>query len=640
MEEKEIEKFEEGFTWKTILGAFFAGFIMMPGAIYLGLVAGMGMGPAAQWVIIVLFTEIARRSFTTLKRQEIYVLFYIAGGLAGAGGPFSSLIFNQYLVQSPIAKSFGIQDKIPGWVTPPAGSEALIHRTFFHAAWIVPILILVITQILSRMNWIGLGYTLFRITSDIERLQFPMAPVAAQGATALAEVSQEKESWRWRVFSIGAIIGLIFGFFYVGIPGFTGAILSKPVQIIPIPFYDLTLATASVFPASIMGFNTDLAAILMGFVLPFPIVVAQFITSLIVQLVFNPFLYRAGYLYTWRPGMSTIPASIANELDFWMSVGIGGMFTVALIGLFGVIQTLIKSRKRNSNKIGTFVELPEGRGDFSLKIAIGIWLLSTLGYVIICHKLVPLFPVLFLIFYGFIWSPINSYIAARMYGLTGQAGVEIPYLKEGTFILSGYKGVDIWFAPIPLFNHGAVAQMFKEIELTRTKFTSIIKAEILMLPLVIICSFLFWSFFWKLSPIPSATYPYVQTYWPRDATYKCLWATALQEKNNWLFKAIKPKFVLFGGILAIGVYGILTLFKLPLIIYYGILNGFTTWPHTTIPMFIGGMLGRYYFKKIFKENWANYAPVLLAGYGCGMGLIGMVSIAFALIAKAVFYLPF
>jgi hypothetical protein len=182
--------------------------------------------------------------------------------------------------------------------------------------------------------------------------------------------------------------------------------------------------------------------------------------------------------------------------------------------------------------------------------------------------------------------------------------------------------------------------MFKEIELTKTKFTSIIKAEILMLPLVLICSFLFWSFFWKLSPIPSTTYPYVQTYWPRDATYRCLWATALQEKNNWFFKAIKPKFVLFGGVLAVGVYGILAIFKLPLIIYYGILNGFTSWPHATIPMFIGGILGRFYFRKIFKENWKNYAPVLLAGYGCGMGLIGMVSIAFALIAKAVFYLPF
>lgn len=640
-----VIEFEEGFTWKTVIGALFAGFIMMPGAIYLGLVAGMGMGAAAEWVTIVLFTEIARRSFTTLKKQEIYVLFYVAGGLSAmvgtalSGGPFASLVWNQYLIQSPMAASFGIQDKIPSWVTPGIGSSALIQRTFFHAAWVAPIVILLITQVLSRLNWIGLGYTLFRVSSDVERLTFPMAPVAAQGATALAEVSQEKESWRWRVFSIGAVIGLIFGFFYVAIPGFSGAVLPKPIQIIPIPFYDLSRATETIFPAALMGFNTDLGAILIGFVLPFPIVVAQFITSMIVQLGFNPFLYKLGILHTWMPGMQTIPTSIANDLDFWMSVGIGGMLTVALIGLFSVGQVLLKSRK-SETKRGTLKPI-SGRGDFSLKIAVGVWLLSALGYVILCHHLVPLFPVLFLIFYGLVWTPVNSYIAARMFGITGQAGVEIPYLREGTFILSGYKGVDIWFAPIPLFNHGAVAQKFREIELTRTKFTSIIKAELLMLPLVLLCSFIFWSFFWKLSSIPSATYPYAQTYWPRDATYRCLWATALQEKNNWLFKAIKFRYVTLGGALALGMYGLLAVFKLPLIIYYGILNGFTTWPHATIPMFGGAILGRYYLRRIFgKERWSNYAPVLLAGYGCGMGLIGMVAIAFALIAKAVFYLPF
>ena len=34
------------------------------------------------------------------------------------------------------------------------------------------------------------GYALFRMSSDIEKLPFPLAPVAAQGATALAESGQ------------------------------------------------------------------------------------------------------------------------------------------------------------------------------------------------------------------------------------------------------------------------------------------------------------------------------------------------------------------------------------------------------------------------------------------------------------------
>ena len=89
--------FRDGFTLRTVMGAFFVGFIMMPGAIYMGLIAGVSLGSAAEWVTIILFSELARRSFSSLTRQEIYVTYYIAGGLAGvvgvhgamlAGGPF------------------------------------------------------------------------------------------------------------------------------------------------------------------------------------------------------------------------------------------------------------------------------------------------------------------------------------------------------------------------------------------------------------------------------------------------------------------------------------------------------------------------------------------------------------------------
>ena len=84
-------KFEDGFTIKTVIGGLFIAFIMLPGAIYLGLVAGQGLGAAAQWVTIVLFAEIARRSFMPLKRQEIYILFYVAGALVRPRKPRSHL---------------------------------------------------------------------------------------------------------------------------------------------------------------------------------------------------------------------------------------------------------------------------------------------------------------------------------------------------------------------------------------------------------------------------------------------------------------------------------------------------------------------------------------------------------------------
>ena len=88
--------------------------------------------------------------------------------------------------------------------------------------------------------------------------------------------------------------------------------------------------------------------------------------------------------------------------------------------------------------------------------------------------------------------------------MVGQT-IEFPYIREATIMLSGYQGIDIWFVPFPLGNYGAQTQKFREIELTGTRFTSIIKAELLMVPIVLFATFLYSSYIWKLAPIPSAS---------------------------------------------------------------------------------------------------------------------------------------
>ena len=73
--------FEDGFTWTAVVGALFIALLMVPGGIYMQLLAGTGLGPAAQWVTIVLFIEVARRAQKHLRKAEIYVLFYMAGAI-------------------------------------------------------------------------------------------------------------------------------------------------------------------------------------------------------------------------------------------------------------------------------------------------------------------------------------------------------------------------------------------------------------------------------------------------------------------------------------------------------------------------------------------------------------------------------
>ena len=102
---------------------------MVPGNMYLSLMIGGSLGAAAEWVTIILFAEITKRSFSSLRRQEVYVLFYVAASLIAAEtGAFEGLLYNQYLVQSPAAKQFGITKLIPTWVAPQPDSLAIIER--------------------------------------------------------------------------------------------------------------------------------------------------------------------------------------------------------------------------------------------------------------------------------------------------------------------------------------------------------------------------------------------------------------------------------------------------------------------------------------------------------------------------------
>ena len=634
-------RYREGFTLRTVAGAFFVGFIMMPGAIYMGLIAGASFGAAAEWVTIILFSELARRSFSSLTRQEIYLIYYIAGGLAGviggtmlAGGPFGQLVWNQYLAQSQAAAGFGIAEHIPEWVVPPVGSDALAGRSFLHRAWIPPVIVLVASQVLSRVEWFTLGYILFRVTSDMERLPFPLAPVAAQGATALAEGDEGRDSWRWRVFSVGMGIGLLFGAVYVGLPALTGLIASDPIVLLPIPWIDLTRTTQDILPAAPLGIGTDLGLVLLGMVLPFWIVVGTFAAAM-VHALGSPILYHAGVLTHWRPGMDAILTNFANDIDVWMSVYIGAGAAVGAIGLVQAVLSVRAARRQGGHR--PLQDKPAGRGDFPLWIAIVGYALSTLAMIWLCVLLLDddEFPLIFLLLFGFVLTPVISYVNARMAGLTGQL-VSFPLLREGAFILSGYKGIDIWFAPIPYADHGRRAQLFREVELTGTRFSSIIKAELLLLPLSLVCGFVFWSLVWQMEPIPSPTFQYAQTYWHLIALRQCLWYSATLGGETLFDQAIKGWWILGSFVLAGGTFGVMSWLGLPISLVYGFVRGLGGLPHLLIPEMAGALLARYWLEPRFGERqWRQYAPVLLAGYACGMGLVGMSAVAIALISKSV-----
>jgi hypothetical protein len=667
--------FVDGFSARSVIGCIFIGLVMMPASMYLSLLAGGDLSGAARWVTVILFVELARRSFTTLKSPEIFILFYMAG--AAIASPFSGLLWTQYYaVSQPVLHA---QISLPSWVAPSAA--VIDQRTFFHRDWIGPIAMIVLGQFLGRLDNFGLGYVLFRITSDVERLPFPMAPVGALGITALAESSAESQSagtqsqtngggWRWRVFAIGGMLGLVFGALYVGIPALSSTFLKSPIQILPLTFFDFTSRTDAFLPATPITLSADIGNVLVGMVLPFWAVIGSFL-GMIATWIANPILQKNGQLPHWQPGMNAIDTAFATHVDVYLSISIGLALAIAIIGFYHVFAGLRKKNRETpvdaaqspsnvtdeaastaTSSVPTsawhrLTHPPEGRGDIPLWAGLAIYLFSTTTYISLSHWLVPNFPLWILLAYGFLYTPVISYVAARMEGVAGQ-WVELPMVREATFIASqklGYHGVDIWFAPIPLHNYAGQVVAFRTQELTGTKFTSIIKAELVIFPVVIISSIIFAQYLWRIAPIPSAAYPNANQMWELQARQQALMQSSTLGNtgggNELFYEAIKPTYILGATAAGVTVYSLLASLGAPVMLCYGLVRGLgTTLAAGMFPQLLGALLGRYYFQKKFGLNWYQYAPVLLAGFSCGVGLISMFSLGCLLISKAVFQLPY
>ena len=668
-EDWEDEPFLDGFTIKVVLGGLFVALFMLPGFIYMGLAIGANIGAGAEWVIALLFFEIARRSYQRLKRQELFMILHMSGSLsmlAGhvviSGGIFATLLFHFYQRNSTIYKSFNLTDQIPQWFAPTI--EQITTRSFLQEAWLPAIVVALLGYLFFRIQYFGLGYLIFRITSDLEKLPFPMARVSSEGLAALAEAGdRETESWRWGVFAITAIIGAVWGFIYMGIPSISAALFGARTELIPIPFLDMTSMTEGIMPAALWGVGFDLTLIFVGFVLPRRVVIGIVVTSLFCHLVMPPFLYDAGVYQQWQKGFSMLDTWIANSLDLWMSVGIGAAISVPVTVLWMAIRAARKKKHRPMTKVPmskskmtwkALMATPKDRGDIPFWLAVGLYLFSASGFVVLTHGIVNLgwfggfpkpeaeqFPMWILVVFSFLWGPVMTYINAKMLGIAGQH-IGLPYVREGTFIMSGYQHPDIWVSPISIYQSdfsGATAT-FKVLELTRTKFTSLFKVEALAFVLLTFSGLFFFSYLWGLGPIPSDQFPYAQWMWPYMTKQSALWYSALGEGNNLVLDALKPNVIAGTAGIFVGLFLILSFSGIPVAYYFGAITGVSMFPYVAIPYMVSLIIRTALERRMGEEVFRKNKPIMAAGFAAGMGLSGMIIVMVVLIKSAITALPY
>lgn len=683
-------EFKSGFGWTTVAGLFFCGLVMIPGSIYLGLITGGNMANAASWVTVILFMEISRRAMKPLDKQELVILLHAAhvmmvGSALFPGGPLAQLVFRSYLVGSDAVRDAGLLGKFPGWFAPAANSEAVLGRNLFHPEWMIPILLMLFIMFIGMVKRYTLGYFFFRLTSDVEGLPFPLAPVNAQGAMALAESEEQTESrkptpseaeqaareqrengeeaterrddptqrkgMRWRIFSLGAYIGIGFGFLQIGVPAVTSLFLAKPVFLIPQPFWDTTTLTEGVLPATPTGIAIDLGLFVTGFILPFWAVMGSAL-AVAATTFLNPILHSEGVLTTWQPGMDTVNTLFSNRLDFWLSFEVGAALGIAAVSLYATFRSLRrKKREMLENRAREAVRDPweppaKGRGDYPLKFAVLLYCLAAAAMVAMALILIPFSYTIafFLIFFGFIYNPLISYINARLLGIAGQT-VDIPYTKEMAFMFSGAEGIEIWLAPIPIENYGHQTQAFRVNELVGVDFWSLIKTDLVAFPLLFLMSLGFWAFIWASDPVPGPLFPAAEVRWDLAAKQQVLVMGSTLEGTEWentdLGRAIKPGVIAGGFGAVVGLFYLMSFLGLPVMLVYGFVRGFGDFPHMLIPEMLGAVVARMYFKRKYgSQNFLRIAPTFLAGYMTGVGLIGMFTIALKLIQNAVSGAPF
>jgi hypothetical protein len=668
-------EFKDGFGWTTVLGVFFCGLVMMPGGIYLGLMTGASVGSAASWVTVILFMEIARRALRPLPRQNLIVLLHAAtvmmtSNLLFPGGPFGQLVFRAYLVTSDVVRDAGMSGAFPKWFVPAPDSTAILARNLFHPDWLAPVLVLLFVSTMFVVQRYTLGYFFFRLTSDVEKLPFPLAPVSALGATALSEAEEpagappallaagatapkKPKSERWRMFTLGTTLGLTFGGVLVGIPALTGLFFAEPLYPIPQPFLDTTTWTEGLLPSTPTGATLDIAVLMMGAVLPLWTVVGTFVAILVTSIA-NPALHEAGVLHSWQPGMDTVNTVFSNNVDFWMSFGIGGGLGVAAVSLFSTLRELrrqLRARPRGSVPGKSLWDPPvANRGDYPLWLALTLYFVTAALVVGLCLWLLPRTSgtVFFFLFFAFVYQPFIAYVNARLLGVSGQT-VDIPFVRESAILVSGAKGVDIWLAPVPIDTNSWQAQSYRVNELTGVSFWSLVKTELVVAPVLFTLSFLFWAFIWRADGVPSVAFPWAEANWELYAKNQTLLYSATfvppgeagSAVDSEFMRAIHPSVIVGAFFGSVGLFTATALVGIPAAFYYGVFRGLGQLPHTMMLELAGALLVRYWLNRRFgKERVAQALPVVFAGYLTGVGLIGMATIALRLIKGAVSAAPF
>ncbi|MGQ9690918.1 MAG: hypothetical protein ACUVQY_06605 [Thermoproteota archaeon] len=443
-------EFKSGITLRVIFALFFASVVLLPVSIYLSLVSGAAIAGVFSYIVVILFLEVGSLMNLRLSKQELFIMFVMIG--VAASTPMADFIYRHYLVTGPIGWSFidpfsnkPIPEVVPTFYV-PYWKEIEFGRTLLSSTWLLPMFLSTLQfGILFIIAEVSLTIICAQLFLETEKLPFPFADISAQMINTLTDRPPDK----MEVFIISAAIGAFYSFFLYGINTLSLGLWGTNIQVIPIPWWDLTtglLGIERLLPGAALGIATDPLAWIGGFLIPFDTVVYMFVSSILVWVIGNNLALSvfSNYFQLWKEewtfGMSLSLVWQRSTLRVWLIPQIGFMLAISILALaqnWKVVARGIRSLWRLSAQ-------NKAAGYPSLKVLLAIYFTSITTSVLIFNYFVPEFPVIPALAVSLGISFLNAVIGTRAIGETGFA-VSIPYSWAFTIMLSGYPKIDAWF---------------------------------------------------------------------------------------------------------------------------------------------------------------------------------------------------
>jgi len=625
-ESGEEERLAGGLSSRSFLAILYAIVVFEPALIWAALVTwNFALFVAVSWTTLLLFAEMFRWSGRPLTLQEGAVIFLGTGVVGYMSMWVLGWLYGLYFVHSPITMAFGLTNQVPEFYAPPVTSPVFDLRTFFHPSWYFPIGVSLAYLVFAILADVSLGLLAFQLFSKSEKLPFPMQVVTTDACITLTK----REPERLRALSLSSMVSIFYTLLLYTLP-FIVQSYGYIFQPIPVPWSDFNFYLHRILPGASFGVATDIAFLAIGLVIPFNVSISLFMGSFALYFIGNHLLVRYNlttFALEYSFGMSVSYAWQRSILYAWLTPLLG-------IGIAAGVMPILRRPRIFLEAIGS---LRGGTGRekpvVPLWVVLGGFLGSTLGCIALNQILVPGFPLWILFVLSLGWSFVFVLMSSRALAVAGLA-FDVPYVRELTFLASGYRAAGIWFAPLVVeVAVGAPTWCgnFKVTELTGTTPLSYAKAWIIAGPFAILLAALYAQSFWRQNPIPSMMYPATEIFWPVSAMIQGMFITRSIDIFN-------PTMILGGFLTMAAAFLVTDFLHIPFSV-----GGATAGAITPVPnaftILLGGIMA-IVLKKMVGQDFERYKASVGAGLLLGEGLMVVLGSAVAIIVRSIWLLPF